>query len=169
MKPLNGPTHSGPTRDPWLRFVEKTQGAMQLGEIAKADFDHAKEELSRNDSGYARRNLVRCFGSLLDVLAAILREVSRELGDTLERPQNRFLREKSGARGTTASFRVKSSYRLVAELMPESPFARVDADRWERLHSALEVRNHVLHPNTVSGMTVSDREMRLIVATAAEF
>ena len=169
MKPLNGPTLSGPTRDPWLRFIEKTHAAKQLGEIAKADFDYAKDELARNDSGYARRNLVRCFGSLLDVHAAILREVSCEYGNVLQKPQNKFLREKSGARGTTASFRVKASYRLVAELMPESPFARVDAVRWERLHSALEVRNRVLHPNTVSGMTVSDKELHLILATTAEF
>jgi hypothetical protein len=64
---------------------------------------------------------------------------------------------------------MKASYRLAAELMPESPFARVDALRWEGLHSALEVRNRVLHPDTVFGMTVSDSELRLIVATAAEF
>jgi hypothetical protein len=169
MKSLEGPTPSRPIRDPWLQLVATTHAALKLGQVAKADFYHAKEDLANNDCGYTRRNLVRCFGSLLDVLAAILREVSCEMGDVFEKPQNRFLREKSGARGTTASFRVKASYRLVAQMMPESPFARVDPSRWERLHCALEVRNRVLHPDTVSGMSVSDGELRLIVTTAAEF
>jgi hypothetical protein len=169
MKPMHCSITSGLGRDPWLLFVERTQAALKLGEVAMADFNQAKDDLARNDCGYARRNVVRCFGSLLDVLAAILRDVSCEMGDGSERPRNQFLREKSGGRGTTASFRVKASYRLVAEMLPQSIFARIEPVRWERLHVALEVRNRVLHPNSLSGMAVSDAELRLILATAAEF
>jgi hypothetical protein len=169
MKPTECSASTDPRRDPWLQFIKRTQEALELGEVAVADFKQAKDEIARMDCGYARRNVVRCFGSLVDVLAAILRDVSFEMGEGLGRPRNQFLRDKSGGRGTTASFRVKASYRLVAELVPQSVFARIDPVRWEQLHHAFEVRNRVLHPNSMAGMRVSDMELGLIQATAAEF
>jgi hypothetical protein len=169
MKPTDCSASTDPSRDPWLQFIKRTQEALELGKMAVADFKQAKDDLARKECGYARRNVVRCFGSLVDVLAAILRDVSFEMGEGLGKPRNHFLRDKSGGRGTTASFRVKASYRLVAELVPQSVFARIDPVRWEQLHHAFEVRNRVLHPNSMAGMKVSDMELRLILATAAEF
>jgi hypothetical protein len=155
--------------DPWLRLFLKTQTSFQLGSVAQADFEQARQDLAHQDCGYTRRNFVRCFGSLLDALTTIFRDVSEGLADALDRPRNGFLSEKSRARGTTSTFRVRATFRLVAGVTRQPAFTQLDLARWERLHSAVEVRNRILHPDATSSLAVPEAELRLIDTVAAEF
>lgn len=169
MKSGKANTEEHRPRDPWFAFVQKVQSSLKLAEIVGGDFDEARNELARHDCGYTRRNVVRCFGPLIDVFAQVLRDLSPELGKPSEKTQNQFLREKSNSRGATASFRVKLSYKLVANVLPLSTFAKINYAQWERLHLALEVRNRILHPNDAQRMIVSDADLQSITACANDF
>src|SRR5947209_7014251 len=84
-------------------------------------------------------------------------------------PLNPFLEEKSGERGLSTHQRIYSIYRLLATFLPKSPLARVSDDRWDKLRSALDIRNRVVHPSALSDLDLTNEEMKLVMQTGLDF
>ena len=124
--------------------------------VLQEDFVRACEEQEENDSQYARRVVVRCFGSAIDGFAACMREAAIGAAKLWGKPLNPFLTEKVRERDTSAYHRIVTSYRLICEFMPTCPLARVGDDRWRKLHTALTLRNRVVHPTKAEDLKIAD-------------
>jgi hypothetical protein len=144
-----------PTSLEWREFVWKAEEHLDLQEILGDDFNVAEELFIARDAGFTRRHMVRCFGSFVDAMAVTLREMAWTLSQLFGQTMNPFLKGKTDERGATAMYRITTSYRIVGELMPQSPFGKVDPKRWDKLHHLLEVRNRVMHPTKKEDLDVS--------------
>jgi hypothetical protein len=144
-----------PTSLEWREFVWKSESHLTLQELLGEDFNNAEDAFVARDTGSARRNMVRCFGSFVDAMAVTLREMAWTLSKLFGQSMNPFLKDKTDERGATAMYRITTSYRIVGELMPQSPFGKIDPKRWDQLHHLLEVRNRVMHPSKKEDLEVT--------------
>jgi hypothetical protein len=116
-----------------------------------------------------RRDVVRCFGSLLDGLTASMRFAAVALCKVFDEPLNPFLTDKTAERGLSTHQRIRSIYRLLAGFLPKSPLARLSDARWDQLHWALDIRNRVVHPSVPADLDLSNDEMNLVMQTGLDF
>jgi hypothetical protein len=136
----------------------------------KEDFRDALQNfLDDRTSGFRRRALVRCFGSLIDGVCSGMRFAAIALCEAFGEPLNPFLQEKTAERHISTYQRIYSIYRLVSDFLPKSPLAHLPDSRWDALRHALEVRNRVVHPTALMEMEVSDPEIRVIVDMGHDF
>lgn len=144
--------------------------ACTLANALKEDF---RESLVRmNERGCLpvdRRAVVRCFGSLIDGYAHVMRLAAIGVCELFDEPLNPFLQEKSHDRTLSTHHRIYTIYRLLADFLPRSPFAHCPDRRWNDLRAALEIRNRIVHPQQLSDLELSDDEMSLIMEVGFAF
>ena len=116
-----------------------------------------------------RRNVIRCFGSLIEGLTTAMTAYSTGASHFYRQETNRYLHDKCRERSLPAYNRIYTSYRLVTQFMPRSPIAHLPDARWDDLHQALEIRNRVVHPRSDRALEISDEEFALILETARAF
>ncbi len=142
----------------------------ELCNTLKADFLDALERvIADQHSSPARRAVVRCFGSLIDGLTRSMRFIAVNLCQVLDEPLNPFLQEKTGERHLSSHQRIYSIYRLLADFLPKSPLAHLPDSRWDQLHRALEIRNRIVHPATLTDLDLSNAEMKTVSGTGQDF
>jgi hypothetical protein len=152
------------------KFNAGLNASTELCNALKEDFRDALERfVADQPSGFARRAVVRCFGSLIDGLTASMRFAAIALCEVFDEPLNPFLQEKTAERHISTHQRIYSIYRLIAEFAPRSPLSHLPDSRWDDLRRALEIRNRVLHPATTSDLDLPNDQMRLIVDTGHNF
>jgi len=136
----------------------------------KEDYRDALERFVADQAnGFARRALVRCFGSLIDGVTASMRFAAISLCEALGEPLNPFLQEKTAERHISTHQRIYSIYRLLAEFVPRSPLSHVPDSRWDDLRRALEIRNRVVHPAITGDLDLTNEEIMLVSRTGHSF
>jgi hypothetical protein len=136
----------------------------------KEDFRIALKRMVDNGTQAPdRRDVVRCFGSLLDALTATMRSAAIEICKAFGEPLNPFLQEKTGDRNLTTHQRIYNVYRLMADFLPKSPLARIPDERWNELHRALETRNRVIHPTRAGDLELSDAQIKTVIGIGYDF
>jgi hypothetical protein len=106
---------------------------------------------------------------MIDGLAAMMREITCNMCELFGEPLNPFLREKSTERGVSSSHRILTTYRLLAEFAPGSPLADIPDGRWDKLHTAIAIRNRIVHPSRMADLEVSQDELNLILRLGTHF
>lgn len=148
----------------------RNASALELYQIIRGDFgDALLQNVQSGSAPSARRALIRCFGSFIDGLSFAMRTVAVNACEFHGKDYNRFLHAKSQERGLPAYNRIFNSYRIVQLCLPRSPLAQVTDQRWDNLHTCLEIRNRVVHPECPADLGVSDTELQLIAQTGSEF
>lgn len=155
-----------PTSEEFARLHEILNRTSATAIIAATDFDHARARLAEDDSQSQRRSVVRCFGSLVDGFSAAMMETAVQLADMWRRPLNQFLQAKSREREISALHRIKVSYRLVGELLPESPLRELSDERCAELLNAISLRNRILHPQTAEDLHVTSEALVVLIKAA---
>jgi hypothetical protein len=135
----------------------------------KEDFLDALKRWLDQQSPAPARAVVRCYGSLIDALTATMRFAAISLCEVLDEPLNPFLQEKTAERHLSSHHRIYSIYRLIADFLPRSPLARVPDVRWDHLRRALEIRNRVVHPTTLTDLDLSSGEIRVVIGSGNDF
>jgi SEC-C motif len=136
----------------------------------KEDFrDSLDRILAERNSAPACRAVVRCFGSLVDGITRSMRYIAINLCQTLDEPLNPFLQEKTGERHLSSHQRIYSIYRLLADFLPKSPLAHLPDSRWDQLHRALEIRNRIVHPATLTDLELTVPEMKTVMGAGHDF
>lgn len=144
--------------------------AVVLCQTLRNDFGFALHLLTTHEGcPAARRNVVRCFGSLVEGLSDSMRTLAVLSCEFHGKDYNRFLNAKSTERGAAYQNRIYHSYRIIHEALPKSPLARVPDERWDKLHSCLTIRHRVVHPHCAADLEVTDAEIMLIGDVALEF
>lgn len=148
----------------------KLNASIELSNAITNDFHAALSDADQSGMvPHHRRNIVRCFGALIDGYAASMRSAAVELCRLFDRPLNVFLQQKAADRSLSTQYRLESLYRLIAGFLPQSPFAHVPDKRWRDLHTALEVRNRVVHPEKLSHLDLTNGQVSLICELALAF
>jgi hypothetical protein len=158
-----------PTLEAFNAFVKGAKERQAFENVIRQDFIQACKDLTANPSPYASRNVVRCFGSLVDGLANTMMEVAVDCCNVWNRPLNPFLHAKANGRETSLLYRIQTAYRLISEFLPDSPLARVGDERWNALQTSLALRNRVTHPATIAGLEVGEGELVILMNTATAF
>lgn len=160
-----------PDIDESMLAKARTRDAVEVCQTLRRDFLEAMNALIAKDAepGCARRNVVRCFGSLIEGLTEAMRTVAVVTCEFHGKDYNRFLQAKSIERGAANHTKIYHSYRIIHEALPKSPLARVPDERWDKLHACLEIRNRVVHPRAPADLELSDQDLMLIGNTATEF
>ncbi len=140
----------------WDEFDDRWGTMDAFCEVLKEDFWEACKLCKDTPSPFTRRMVVRTFGSAVDGIAACMREMAVGACKLWGRPLNPFLTEKAKERESSAYYKITTSYRLIAEFVPNCPLAKVPDSRWNRLQRALALRNKVVHPTTVADLDVPD-------------
>ena len=152
------------------KFHADLNASTDLCGALKEDFREAICRMRENELNPAdRRNVVRCFGSLIDALTAMMRSAAIAICKVFDEPLNPFLQDKTAERHLGRHQRIYSIYRLLANFLPKSPLAHVADARWEELRAALEIRNRVVHPARTSDLDLSNEEMELVMQTGLNF
>ena len=142
----------------------------ELCNALKADFlDALDRVIADPNSGFARRAVVRCFGSLIDGVTASMRFAAIGLCEAMGEPLNPFLQEKTAERHISTHQRIYSIYRLLADFLPKSPLTYLADSRWDELRHALEIRNRIVHPAALSDLELSTGEVRLVLQAGHDF
>lgn len=134
-----------------------------------SDFRRALNEVVEKGDQYRCRALVRCFGSMLEGLTVMMRDIASRMCELFGEPLNPFLREKSVERGVSSSHRIFTIYRLLAEFAPDSPLAEIPDERWDKLHAAIAIRNRITHPTSVEDFELTQDDMNLVLRLGTEF
>jgi|GEM_PF-5062190 len=136
----------------------------------KEDFrDSLDRVIADQDNVFARRAVVRCFGSLIDGLTRSMRFIAVDLCHVLDEPLNPFLQEKTGERHLSSHQRIYSIYRLLADFLPKSPLANLPDSRWDQLRHALEIRNRIVHPALLTDLDLTNPEMKTVMGAGHDF
>jgi SEC-C motif len=142
----------------------------ELCNALKTDFlDALDRVIADQNSGVARRGVVRCFGSLIDGVTASMRFAAIGLCESFGEPLNPFLQEKTGERHISTHQRIYSIYRLLADFLPGSPLSHVPDARWDELRRALEIRNRVVHPTAITDLELTVDEMKVVLQAGHDF
>src|SRR4051794_39368988 len=159
-----------PAIDDSMLAKAKVVAAVELCNVLRSDFAVTLRHLIESGAApAARRNLVRCFGSLTEGLADAMRSIAVVACEFHGKNYNRFLNAKSVERNIATQNRIESAYRVVHEALPKSPLARVPDQRWDDLHRCLELRNRVTHPRSAAELEITGEELELLTRTAGEF
>jgi hypothetical protein len=152
------------------RLNAEVELSVKLADALKEDF---RESINRLVEGgllpLDRRAVVRSFGSLIDGYATVMRLAATGVCALFDKPLNPFLTEKSHDRNLSTHTRIFTIYRLLADFLPRSPFARVSDQRWNDLRFALEIRNRVVHPQQLEDLDLTNNEMQLVMQTGFDF
>src|SRR4051812_48596176 len=108
--------------------------AATLANTLKEDFRDSIKRM--NEHGLLpldRRAVVRCFGSLIEGYAHVMRLAAIGVCELFDQELNPFLQDKSYERNLSTHTRIYTIYRLLANFLPRSPFARVADRRWSDL------------------------------------
>jgi hypothetical protein len=152
------------------KFNASLNASSELCNALKEDFRDALERfVADQTSGFVRRALVRCFGSLIDGVTASMRFAAIALCEVFDEPLNPFLQEKTADRHISTHQRIYSIYRLIADFAPKSPLSHLPDSRWDDLRRALEIRNRVVHPESTSDLDLPNEQMRLVVEIGHNF
>ncbi len=148
----------------------RAREAASLGQMLEDDFIAAwqKAEEGGLDPG-DRRAVVRCFGSLIDGLANVMRDIAVIACEYHGQEYNRFLDAKSRERTATTLQRISANYRVLYHCLPKSPLARIPDERWTNLRAGLEIRNRVVHPEKPADLEVRDADLALVQTTGMAF
>jgi len=72
-------------------------------------------------------------------------------------------------RGINTYQRSYTSYRLIGEFLPRSPLAATSDALWDDLHTAIEIRNRIVHPRCARDLEVSINGAVLVMKTGDKF
>ena len=151
------------------KFREGNKHVVEVMKVLGGDFTRAITEAMKEGDQYNCRAAVHCFGSMIEGLAVMMREIACRMCELFGEPLNPFLREKSVERGVSASHRIVTIYRLMAEFAPASPLADIPDERWEKLHAALAIRNRVVHPTRGKDIDLTQEDMHLVLRLGMDF
>jgi hypothetical protein len=158
---------------PSIEDIEKFRAGnkvvVELMSVLGRDFQRSLVELKDEGDEYRARATVRCFGSMIEGLAVMMREITCRMCELFGEPLNPFLREKSAERGVSSVHRIVTIYRLLAEFAPQSPLAHIPDERWDQLHAAIAIRNRVVHPASAEDLELTSDNMRTVIRTGTEF
>ena len=146
------------------------RAAWELCDELRSDFLEAcKRARSKDKTPFDERCVIRCFGSLIDGGSSAMNFCATALCIFFEEPLNPYLREKSYERGLSAYQRIYTSYRLIANFLPNSPIAALPDERWTELRRALEVRNRIVHPIKIADLELGEDELGAVMVTGQQF
>jgi hypothetical protein len=165
------PTEVVLTQEKWEQFGRDYRAELDFCRVLQTDFISASQIVCH--SGLAAqseaRAMIRCFGSLIDGLTGSMRSIAIKTCKLFGRPLNPFLQEKTEERTITTYHRIQTSYRLIGEFLPRSPLAAATDELWDDLHSAIEIRNRVVHPKCAKDLEVTPTEALLVAEIGDEF
>jgi hypothetical protein len=154
----------------WEKFRADLNGSLKLCEALRDDFVHALNDMvDRGQQQYDFRNIVRCFGSLLDGVTSSMRFAAVALCKVYGEPLNPFLTDKTAEQRLSTHQRIYSIYRLLADFLPKSPLAHIPDARWDKLRFALEIRNRITHPSVLSDLDISKKQIMMVMETGHDF
>ncbi len=157
-------------QESWDCFCRVVSDAQALCLKLQGDFVASWEHTTESDFQETNsRALVRCFGSLLDGLTTGMRQIAVATCKLFHRPLNPFLQDKVEERSTNTYQRIFTTYRLIGEFLPGSPLAAIHDRLWHDLHSALEIRNRIMHPKSVCDLELIRAQTLLVMRTGKEF
>lgn len=160
-----------PAIDDSLLAQARTRDVVALCQILRCDFAAAMSAFTEPGAEHsvAGRNIVRCFGSLIEALSDAMRIVAVTVCEFHGKNYNRFLNAKSTDRGLANFNRIYHSYRIICEALPKSPLARVPDERWDNLHTCLDIRNRIVHPHSSTDLELTPNELMLVAQVAIDF
>lgn len=146
------------------------EASVHLAHALKDDFRRCLQAaLETNIPQHKRRDIARCFGSLVEGYTASMRMAAIGVCKIFDKPLNPFLQEKAIDRNLSVYHRLHSIYRLLAEFLPKSPFAHLPDERWNDLRIALEIRNRIVHPRTLQDLELSNGEIAGVMQVGLDF
>ncbi len=158
-----------PDPEAFKAFAEKVAAANRMSLVLGSDFTETCQALLGDGNESKRRAIVRCFGSLVDGYAAVMKNTALSICELWGRHLNPFLKDKSQERGISSIYRIVTSYKLISEFLPTSPLTRLDNERTRRLSAAIALRNRIVHPESIEDLSVSFEELGPLIETANGF
>lgn len=158
------------TQEKWEQYHRDYRAEFDFCRILQTDFIAATDLVYESDLAQPEaRAMVRCFGSLIDGLTGSMRSIAIATCKLYGQPLNPFLQEKAEERSLAIYHRIYTTYRLLSEFLPRSPLAATPDSLWDDLHTALDIRNRVVHPKGVRDLEVTAVETMLVEDTGKEF